>query len=1106
MEAGALKFCRRRVFQWHAIRAPQPSADMISGIFLLRAESDQGAPPDYLGTAFLVTSRLALTAFHCVKDPNTPDLPIPNVRLDGDAAPPDADGNVPAARVIDFDARIDVAILELDVEARPEVTPFVLRTEAFDDDSIRISGFPGAVSPAVSPMLLPGRITRVRGLYPIDGTECIQLDIPAASTMPLNGFSGGPVLDEGRAIGLVALEVPDEDTARAMGNAVFAVSIQSVVDRFPRFRTLVEPTKREHLQATARRWGQHELSRRVNEQPGRDILINSQALTDFDLFVGHDWRRDCRKEAQRLCDLLGTKRQYTSLAVRIRALDWNTSFETLWTDLRALDFGHLVEELRHLRTSIAINDNASADAGHDLDRCLASARYLRDEAERPRFRHCYAIVGGWGSGRTRLLVECGRRLLEQGHVLAFVGSEMRGDLTREVLLQAGQVFGTTPESLADTARRLRTLLDAQLFVLVDDTDVLASRHGSFVGDLRSAIAESTIDPSIRWILATDETRFDVLCSATDPWFWQRYGYIDGLPELGGWIDLDVADAEEELGFALIEHFADAEEHRALQEFRADAAAFDYERRQLTKPLPAWLSIETGSSARGARVTNVNRDAVVAAYWQRRRDTLVDGSIGPHELEQAVTILAQRFVEYGYALYLDEVTKLIEATATMPALRDGRGAERVISILRTGGLIACEFIGDPEVVLQRCSLYPRFELFWGYRIARTVLAQIRSDPEAAAALFSAIRPWALRAGAGDRLGESVTAFFLLLESTTAGAPVEPTIWQRWLDDPEVPDHPLMLAAAGAPNEVQNALAKSFQRTKPAVDTKRGLFALLRLVALAATPDWPAFTRLNLVRSHYRDVRANGLSSYLGYAIATLAEREELCDAHNYKAFLHSLSGCEDADVAPAAAEAAVRAGRQIFEDDDAAWLRSLMRYLKGSSDPRTPDEFPRRPSDSADISEGSDGLVYFWQRLIHAGCRELVRRRGLDAFDTFAGVRWLVARRAGIAPYVATRMQIEANVAIGTLFPDDARPSRLVARYVELVNALIDGRAMADIPRVEQREIAFFLIRHSQVTHRAPAVVVSPVLRPALKVLGADDELRQRLGQWLTATCQANARR
>jgi hypothetical protein len=853
----------------------------------------------------------------------------------------------------------------------------------------------------------------------------------------------------------------------------------------------------------------NELSRRQNEQPNREQLVRSSAFLQLEKFRDRDWRRDSQFHARRLRRWLGNRPEMRRLARGLDQLDWSNGYEVLHAGLRDLKLATVLVQLARAD----LNPGGTADqseSSNDLESARASAGYLSDQVANPRFQHCYPIIGSWGSGRTRLLIESGHQILERGDLIVFLGSDATGELSQQVLDQGSKFLAKPATTLAELSRELLNTLGSRLYVVLDDSDLLASERPNFFDTLRKLISESTVEPPIRWIIAADEAHLDVLVSRADQWFWEKYGYLDALPQLAGWVDLNSLDCTEQIGLRLIDQFAGTEERLALDEFRRDPLAFKYEVDQLCMPLPAWLSIETGFDDNGRRtLSDIHRGAIVVAYWNRRKAILARSFDGAEEeLDQLVTILAQRFQDHRHVARLDELTQLVVRSTNMPSLRNEGRVDRGFSVLRAGGLVKFSFTGDPEVTLQQVEVEPKFELFWGYRIARLMLNAADRTPDSEESLFTELRTWALSSATNQRLGEAVVQFGLVLvqwdDSQRAFALA---IWRRWIADSQLPIHPLLLAAVSAPSDIQSTLAAWLARSPVAVEYKRGRFALLRLIALSSTDQWPAHRRLELVRPQFSALQEEGLSSYFAYVVAAVVARDDLCDQQNYVATLRTLAGTEDAGIAPQAADAMALAGRRIFADDTTGWLKTLLQYLRRSTGPERAKEFPQRQLGKVASREEpvlENSAFFFWQWLLRATCRELIRWRGLVAFDALAKVGWYVARHDGVAPHVATRMQIEANVALGSLFPRDVQHEQVLARqYLEIVTKLMKGQAVKATP-VEQREIAFYLIRHSTVTGREPGVVVHRLFRPVLAELCADRRLHARIGRWLEPMCEANS--
>jgi SAM-dependent methyltransferase len=184
----------------------------------------------FLGTAFAVTHRLALTAFHCVGDPD--GIRAARVRcvwLAGSLT------NVSDASVVDYDETNDVALLRLDRALPRGLDPIPLTADI--GSRIRFTA-PGALDelPELPLVAMSGEIVWPEGRLP-RGADAIQLTCTqSAAGLPLHGLSGAPVLTgkPQQAIGLVRWNPPRADNpALASGSIVYAAPASLMMQRWP---------------------------------------------------------------------------------------------------------------------------------------------------------------------------------------------------------------------------------------------------------------------------------------------------------------------------------------------------------------------------------------------------------------------------------------------------------------------------------------------------------------------------------------------------------------------------------------------------------------------------------------------------------------------------------------------------------------------------------------------------------------------------------------------------------------------------------------------------------------------------------------------------------
>lgn len=265
---------------------------------------------------------------------------------------------------------------------------------------------------------------------------------------------------------------------------------------------------REH----ARRAMQREINRRANDDDlGRQRLVESRALRAFDAYRSRpDWRELCRVLAEGLGDFCRGHRDLSSVAAKIDRLDWRASFESVLQGLRDLDLNWALAELVQL--GVQLRAGHHAEAARHCDNAASAARQLRRQTEQPRFEYCLTVVGQWGSGRSRLLLEIARRIASSGDLAVFL--EAGGPSPRtELLERAGRLFDSPFATLGQLGRFLAETVKATLVVLIDDADQWAYFHSRFLGDLQELLTEASEFDSLRWVITADEAYFDALNSA-----------------------------------------------------------------------------------------------------------------------------------------------------------------------------------------------------------------------------------------------------------------------------------------------------------------------------------------------------------------------------------------------------------------------------------------------------------------------------------------------------------------------------------------------------------------------------------------------------------------
>jgi hypothetical protein len=212
------------------------------------------------GTAFAISTGLALTAFHVIGDRRVGDIRHQDVRLQfGDLSM--------TAHVDPRSApEADAALLHLSDPLPPGITPIVLSSGVRQGRWSSL-GFP-ADDPSGAGRTIDGNIVDPDQRQPQTGAPVIALycqQAAAGSPQPLAGFSGAPVLvgPSPRAIGLIRWN--PSNPARygvAEGGTVYACPVRSILARWPELRDLTEKSadlfegaaEIEHVRQLILRW------------------------------------------------------------------------------------------------------------------------------------------------------------------------------------------------------------------------------------------------------------------------------------------------------------------------------------------------------------------------------------------------------------------------------------------------------------------------------------------------------------------------------------------------------------------------------------------------------------------------------------------------------------------------------------------------------------------------------------------------------------------------------------------------------------------------------------------------------------------------------------
>ena len=181
-----------------------------------------------LGSVFAVTSRLALTAFHCVGDRATGRVTVPKVRCSWPEG-------TSAGTLHGYDAANDVALIRLDSTLPRSIDPVPLSPDVAAHDQFAAPGAPAELV-ELHLSAVSGQVIWPDAQLP-DGSRGIELMCwPSMAGLSLHGLSGAPVLTGSpqKAIGLIRWNPQNTEYPElAAGALVYAAPAALILDRWP---------------------------------------------------------------------------------------------------------------------------------------------------------------------------------------------------------------------------------------------------------------------------------------------------------------------------------------------------------------------------------------------------------------------------------------------------------------------------------------------------------------------------------------------------------------------------------------------------------------------------------------------------------------------------------------------------------------------------------------------------------------------------------------------------------------------------------------------------------------------------------------------------------
>lgn len=226
-------------------------------------ETAFAVPGEMLRSAFAISARHMLTAWHCLRD-IPPSTPLGWFRLRSDRVRGRSYVYIPV-RLANYEEAFDVAALAVD-QSRLGVAGLTasqtagllaqmaipLAFDVRDNDQVRVMGFPESSSSADSDTISATVVDIRLPLGEVAGLKLLCPALAAVSPVDPHGLSGGPVLKSPQvgsdrlpvAVGVVRAVPSGSFPGIASGGSLIATRIEDIVGRLPEVEVAVQAARR----------------------------------------------------------------------------------------------------------------------------------------------------------------------------------------------------------------------------------------------------------------------------------------------------------------------------------------------------------------------------------------------------------------------------------------------------------------------------------------------------------------------------------------------------------------------------------------------------------------------------------------------------------------------------------------------------------------------------------------------------------------------------------------------------------------------------------------------------------------------------------------------
>lgn len=816
--------------------------------------------------------------------------------------------------------------------------------------------------------------------------------------------------------------------------------------------------------------------------------------------------------------------ELTSLNKTLASVPWTYTYESIFSHLYPITQKHSLKNIRDsLSQLLEINkkkeNNENVSILHDLQHYFD---ILVNSLLKPLFKLCFLITGSHGSGKTHFLTSLlektqpGFLPLHQRNYLLLpmhLVNHLDKTLPLSILKGINDMSGTEWKNIDEFAAFLQVeSLPSQgnikLVIVFDDLTEWSLRLDNFLGQLEELISLQSRYHSIRWLLTMPDTSFDVISYGTD--FFKRYSSILSIREnwvsnrkkeanFEGWFKMDRLNIDWGMGIAILEEYQESES-RFL--FLPDINEDEDEQYEslvylVNRPLIAWILVE----------------------WSET---------GPVKLESIVNLTYAGFVEYFFKEWLDKLKKQLARTRT-PSIQAGHviqvindmalffaqsrdffpprekldaflcettgkkfplareHLERILQILEKEFLVKSEW--NEELNWER-RLRILLHFFWEWRLAQQLHKQVFGGCPAELNFLQELETWFSQVN--DPIKNGIWEFLLMevdRDWAQRNMTLNQQVWQLGLEADFLPHTPVWFAGPKSSGPIQDFLAGWALDTSFRIQEKYQLYAAMYFIDESTASQLSLPRRLEILQRHFPEIKNTDLSDYYLYIADHLIMEIDFCDFDMWGNIMPQFHGCEILELPDALAYLTIE---KMFErrHDVNEVISCLFTYFKTHC-------AYARPYIAQDEKNKSWKRYYYREWVLYYFLRKLLRFYGLlAAMEILENCLWFNRRQHGINKTVGIEIQRETSIAFGywyrtyyaNLQVNHAEPEAGQSQY-DIINIFDMAEEFlkivthfAESNDEYRRQLAFFMVYHTEITEERAKVMVNKIFIPVLQVL------------------------